>query len=43
MHPLEDALFITRKGTRITKRAVQDMVKKIIKRCWFRHRKAFNP
>lgn len=31
MNPVCDALFITKKGTRITARAVQDMVKKNIK------------
>ena len=31
MNPICDALFITKKGTRITNRAVQDMVKKRIK------------
>lgn len=31
MHPVCDALFITKKGTRLTNRAVQDMVKKRIK------------
>jgi len=31
MNPTSDALFITKKGTRVTNRAVQDMVKKQIK------------
>lgn len=31
MNPVCDALFITKSGTRLTKRAIQDMVKKHIK------------
>jgi integrase/recombinase XerD len=31
MNPISDALFVTKKGTRVTNRAVQDMVKKHIK------------
>jgi len=37
--PVCDALFITKQGTRITNRAVQDMVKKHIKAVGLDHRK----